>query len=218
MPKQELDLCLTCSIIRGKILLINKWFDNNQFLVKCLQYQEHEQKWIGFSLNYIRKLANDIVDSLNKIETAVALIEKPDSHYRQLLRSEFSFFTKQWHQSIQPNLNKITKDHSNLITNSQTDHTSGTYDLNALKKLEISMIDNEKLIKQIEEHIREPRSQVLQIEDCTRNALINVRSGRRRLARTKAMQNSINKFRICLIVCGFIIFVIFVIILLSFVF
>jgi t-SNARE complex subunit (syntaxin) len=215
MSEKDLQICRNCCVIRGNILELNKFLDKS--LVQSIEHNENEQKCISSYLNSIRQLSDRIVDGINQIETSVTLSEKSDSAFHKLWKSELNFFTKEWHQFIGPKVNQIAKEEAILITKSRNNSTKSGYDwsdgtdtndLNALKELQNSMIGNDKLIKQIEEHIKESRNKIQNIEDYTRNTLSTVRAGRRRTAEAKASQDSTNRFNRYLTICAFSVLVI----------
>ena len=207
MIANPLDLCLMCAQIRAKISELKKWFEDNRYLLKCIEHKEIEQKWIGFHLNYIINSSNDIIDRMNRVENSVLRLDKLDPIYQKLIESEIRYFTDEYTESIKPRLAGIRSAEQNHVLK-----THESYDLIEYKKLDASMANNENLIKEIAEYIESSGDKVTRIEDNTRSALFNVKTGRRRIERAKTTQTRINRLKIVLIVTCFLITAIILII------
>lgn len=199
MITDPFELCLMCCLIRGKILALKEWFEDNKYLLKCIEHKETEQQWIGFHLNFIVKSANDIVDDIKRVESSLLRFDNLNSFIHKLIKSEINYFTEEFNNSIQPKL-------ANIYTIDLRHVGPGNeYDSTELKKLLISMNNNLKTTDQIKEVLDVQEEVVLNIEKTTRSALMNVKTGRRRIERAKEMQTKLNKWTLCCIIIALVV-------------
>lgn len=212
MIGNPLELCLMCAQIRAKISKLNEWFEENKYLLKCMEHKEIEQKWIGFHLNHIINSSNDIIDCMNRVENSLLKLDKLNPIYQKLIQSEIRYFTDEYSHSLKPRITSIRSAEQSHVL-----RTHESYDLVEYKKLDASMANNENLIKEIADFIESSGDKVSRIEDNTRSALLNVKTGKRRIQRAMTTQTRINRLKVALIVvCLVIITLILVVVLIVF--
>lgn len=178
---------------------------------------------LSFSRNIddLCETSNQIIRLIGRIQSSMQKYDI-DTIYNEIASQQLEYFMYEWNENYLPAITQIYSSVENLDEDhspSREPRRSNTgvnqkenLDIDALKRLQTSMSENEKLISIIASTTEETRRTVASVYDSIQSAMINMDIGGDNVQQTIAIHKSNIKFRS---ICYFVIFCIVVLLIIG---